>query len=94
MAKVDVERVGGLAGFGSPGSHLRSRGCIDASQLATKDQGTLEALFARGGGQGTHMPDGFRYRLTRLVGGRTETVEVPEHELPAPVRDCVQDELE
>jgi len=94
MAKVDVERLGGLAGFGAPGSRLRSRGCIDPSQLPSEDRGALDALFDRRGRPQAHVPDGFRYRITRLVAGRTETVEVSEHEVPARVRDCVQDELD
>lgn len=93
MGTVDVERLGGFAGFGLPGSRLRSRGRIDTAQLAAGDRQVLEALFARRAAADAPVPDGFRYRITRRVGSRTETVEVREQDVPAPVRDCVQDEL-
>lgn len=93
MEMVDVERLGGLAGFGLPGSRLRSRGQVDPARLASADRQRLEALFARRAGQRPPLPDGFRYRLTRRIAGRTEVIEVDEEDLPLPVRDCVQDEL-
>jgi hypothetical protein len=93
MGTVEVERLGGFAGFGLPGSRLRSRGRVDTAQLAASDLHALEALFARRGPPHPPKPDGFRYRITRRVGGHTETVEAAEPDVPAPVRNCVQDEL-
>lgn len=93
MDPVDVERLGGFGGFGLPGSHLRSRGRIDPASLGAADRQAVEALFARRGPPAVPQPDGFRYRLTRRVAGRTEIVEVVEQDVPAPVRDCVRDEL-
>lgn len=94
MDTVDVERLGGFAGFGQPGGRLRSRGRIDLAHLAGADRQRLETLFTRAGAAAIPFPDGFRYRMTRIVGGRTETVEVAEHEVPVAVRDCVHDELD
>ena len=94
MDTVDVERLGGFAGFGLPGSRLRSRGHIDAAQLAVADRQAIEALFARRGPPSPPLPDGFRYRITRSVGGRAQTVEAPEQDVPAPLRDCVRDEID
>ncbi|MFL6693792.1 MAG: protealysin inhibitor emfourin [Ramlibacter sp.] len=93
MDSIEVERIGGFAGFGLPGSRLRSHGRLDASHLAADDRKVLEALFARRGPPSAPAPDGFRYRITRRVGGHTETIEAAEPDVPATVRDCVQDEL-
>jgi len=93
MDSIEVERLGGFAGFGLPGSRLRSRGRLDAAHLAADDRKVLEALFARRGAQSAPLPDGFRYRITMRVGSRTETIEAAEPDVPATVRACVQDEL-
>ena len=93
-----VERIGGLAGFGLPGAHLRSRGEIDCAALDPGTRQALDQLFAgkrqlslRAGTSAVR--DGFRYRITRGSGAAAETVEVAEAEVPAAVRDCVNDEI-
>lgn len=92
MSRVDVERLGGLAGFGGPGSHLRSRGSVDSSQLSQSDRAAVEALFAsppKAGGP----PDGFVYRLTRSTPKGPQSVEVADQHLPEAVKASVKDEL-
>jgi emfourin len=92
MGRLEVERLGGFAGFGSPGSHLRSRGRIDTDDLVPADRKTVNALFDAPPG-GANPPDAFRYRLTRQTAHGPQTVEVPEQHVPVAVRAIVKDEL-
>ena len=96
MAVIKIERFGGLAGFGLPGSHVASRGEIRSSDLSAPDQQAVEALFKRYGkgkkqGRESLVRDDFRYRISR--GDGEQTIEVPELEVPAALIQCVKDEL-
>ncbi|MFO1219186.1 MAG: protealysin inhibitor emfourin [Burkholderiaceae bacterium] len=94
MTRVQVERLGGLAGFGTSRSHLRSRGEVDPARLSEADCRALEALFEPAApAAAAARPDAFRYRLTRQHGGREQCVEVAEDLVPHAVRACVRDEL-
>lgn len=42
---LDVERLGGLAGMGLPGSRIRSHGRLNGHQLAVADRQQLASLF-------------------------------------------------
>ncbi|QOZ72887.1 protealysin inhibitor emfourin [Bradyrhizobium arachidis] len=91
MDRLKIERVGGFAGFGGP--HLKSRGEVTLSDLSPADQQTMEQLFADPGKIPAAHPgqaDAFTYKITR--GART--IEVPEHAVPAAVRNSVKDVLE
>ena len=90
---LEVERLGGLAGFGTAGSRLRSRGQLDVSTLSAEDRQALELLFSRPPANPLR-PDEFRYRLTRSLDHGPESVEVPESQVPAAVRSAVKDEIE
>ena len=95
MAVLKVERLGGLAGMGLTGSHLRSRGEIDPAHLSLVDRKRVDVLFA-GAGQGaaaSPVRDGFTYRLTRSTAAGEESVEVAETALPASIAASVRDEL-
>lgn len=95
--RLEVERLGGLAGLGGPGARIRSTGRLQGRDLSSADRARLAALF------GAAMPppeprgaaDGFRYRLTLHRPGEDapDIVEVPEAAVPPRVRDCVSDEL-
>jgi hypothetical protein len=91
--RLQVERLGGFAGFGLPGSALRSRGELTPAQLSKGDREAVDALFAAPPAEAPPTPDGFRYRLTRHRAGKVLSVEVAERHVPASLRDCVQDEL-
>ncbi len=93
MAKLDIERLGGFAGYGGPGSHLRSRGTLDSSQLSAADRKTLELLFEHPPGKSGALPDGFIYRLTRDTPGGVRTIEVPEQHVPDSIKSVVKDEI-
>ena len=96
MGVLKVERLGGLAGMGLAGSHLRARGEIDPARLSAADRKRVDALFA-GAGQGAAEPspvrDGFTYRLTRSGAAGEESVEIAESALPAAIAASVKDEL-
>jgi hypothetical protein len=89
--RLKIERVGGLAGFGGP--HLKSRGEVALSDLSSAERQSVEAMFEDPGkvppaprGQA----DAFRYKITR----GTRTIEVPEHAVPATIKNSVKDVLE
>ena len=95
---LDVERLGGLAGMGGPGSHIRSRGQLHGHELSATDRTHLAGLFAGSGHAAAGHPgaaDGFRYRLTlhRAGAAKPDVVEVPESAVPERVRASVSDEL-
>ena len=91
---LKVERLGGLAGFGNPGSPLKSRGELALADLAAADREAVDALFAGRGGKRAGVPDGFRYRLTHVSARGERTIEVHEAAVPAAVARCVRDTLD
>lgn len=93
MDKLEVERVGGLAGFGGP--HLRSRGVLDLESLSPADQAAVERLFAAGGAPPPPgAADMVTYRISRETAAGRRTIEVAEDAAPAAVAACVQDTLD
>lgn len=98
MASISIERLGGLAGLGSPGARMVSRGRVELEALAPHEREAVEALFAR-----TNAPvadakaslarDAFRYRITRHGGKGEEAVEVAEAHVPAGLLGSIVDEL-
>ena len=91
--RIDVERLGGLAGYGMPGSRLRSRGHIMADELNATDRTALSELFLRPIEAIAWVRDAFRYHLTRQSDCGPQTVIVAEASVPDVIRSCVQDEL-
>lgn len=91
--RIDVERFGGLAGYGMPGSHIRSRGHVLAQDLNPSEQALLRELFLAPAEAPTWVRDAFRYHLTRQSDCGPQTVIVAESMVPEPIRDCVRDEL-
>ena len=95
MSTVKVEKIGGLAGFGLPGSRIKSSGETGISALSPADQAWVEALFQKpprtpeaGKERDTH-----RYRITRTKDGHDQTIEVPEALVPHAIKACVTDKL-
>jgi hypothetical protein len=94
---VEVERFGGLGGFGLPGSRVRSRGVLRKLNAADREQ--LELLFtSKPSRQGAAASSGdqFRYQLTlrRQDGSAAGQIELSEDAVPDLVRDCVREELQ
>jgi len=94
MDRLKIERIEGLAGFGLPGSHLKSRGEVALSEPSDADRRAVESLFEPGSKPGKQMPDAFRNRITRETAKGPQTIEVSEDHVPMALRNCVQDELE
>ena len=65
------------------------------SALSAADQASVEALFRNPGSQkgSGQERDVFRYRITRTVNGKNETVEAPESAVPPALQACVSDKL-
>jgi len=97
MSRLQVERLGGLAGLGGPLSRIRSCGEIDSQSLSAADRKAVDKLFeshARPKAKPkTLARDTFTYRLTRETDDGKETIEVPEALIPDAVSGCVRDEL-
>lgn len=95
MGTLKIERVGGLAGFGVGQSRVKSSGEQAVSALSAADQASVEALFENPKlRQGSGLErDGFRYKITRTMGGKDQTVEVPESVVPPALKACVSDKL-
>lgn len=94
MTMLQIERLGGFAGFGGPGAHLRSRGHVDLAQISAADRKAVDALFAANApSAAVPLPDGFRYRLSRHGAAGPQVVEVAEGQVPQALRDAVRDEL-
>jgi hypothetical protein len=95
MSMLKIEKIGGLAGMGLPGSKLKSSGEQAMSALSADDQASVEAMFRdpKAQQESPHMRDGFRYRITRTVKGKKQTIEVPESAVPSALKACVTDKL-
>ncbi|MBS1732076.1 MAG: hypothetical protein JST02_02155 [Bacteroidetes bacterium] len=94
MAKLHIERTGGLAGFGIKGSHLRSHGEMDTDKLSRQDKKIVDELFkSKGKSTDSLTRDGFTYKITRTTSRGKETIEVAEADMPAVLTACVKDEL-
>ncbi len=91
--RIDVERLGGLVGYGMPGSRLRSRGHVMAADLSATDLTALSELCLRPAEAPIWVRDAFRYYLTRQSDCGPQTVIVPEVSAPDVLRNCVNDEL-
>lgn len=91
--RIDIERYGGLAGYGMPGSRIRSRGYFMAQDLSAADQALLRAIFLSPSEAPTWMRDAFRYHLTRQSDCGPQTVVVAESMVPEVMRDALHDEL-
>ena len=95
MGTLKIEKIGGLAGFGLPGSRIKSSGESAISALSPADQAWVEASFQkppRSQEEGRER-DTHRYRITRTKDGHEQTIEVPEALVPHALRACVTDKL-
>ena len=93
--RLQIERVGGLAGFGGP--HLKSRGEMALTDLSSTDKQTIERLFkdpSQAKQKNPGQSDAFRYRITRQTSAGPQTIEVPEDVVPYALRNSVKDVIE
>lgn len=92
-----IERKGGLAGAGLPGSRIKSRGVVDLRALSPADREAIERLFKGASSEPSHArghADDFQYYLTRSTPGGDKTVVVSGDDVPEAVRNAVEDEIE
>jgi len=92
-AILEVERLGGLAGFGAGGSRIRSRGRCDLSTLPQQDRTIIDGLFGMPHQGTTAGGDRFGIRLTRRTSAGAQMAVVPEAAVPLRVLACLRDEL-
>jgi hypothetical protein len=93
MTTLKIERLGGIGGFGGPGSRVRSEGRVEMAALDHATRGAVEALFSGPAEASGPTADGFTYRITRPTAAGEEAVEVPEAAVPAALARAVRDEL-
>lgn len=91
--RIEVERLGGFAGYGMPGARVRSRGQVTFEALDRTDQFKVYRLLMNPALASPRAGDAFRYRLTGRSSAGLHTVEVAEADAPDIIRDCVRDEL-
>lgn len=91
MGRLDIEKVGGLAGFGG---HLKSRGSQDFEALSAADQAAVQRLFSGDAPKADPATrDGFTYRITHQTASGPRTVEAPEALVPEALKRVVKDTL-
>ncbi|HEX9473225.1 MAG TPA: protealysin inhibitor emfourin [Steroidobacteraceae bacterium] len=94
MGILKVEKLGGFAGYGNPGSRIRSQGEIAVESLSEADRQSVTRLFkSRQNSPPSVIRDGYRYRLSHATAIGTEMVEVAEDAVPQSIRACAKDEL-
>ena len=94
--RLEIERLGGLAGMGLPGSHIRSRAVVEGRALSAEESQSVAALFANpstASAAETTGADGFRYKLTLHRRDDCQKIEVSEAALLLSLQQRVQDEL-
>ena len=89
--KLCVERIGGLAGFGLPQSHLKSEGTIALEALPPNDRRTIEAHFDGSQRASPVEGDAFLYKITRQTSGGLQTINLSEQDAPESIRNIVRD---
>jgi len=93
MGLLHMERVGGVAGFGTTRSRIRSHGQCDLATLSRDEAQRIEALFQSQAAPPSSAADTFNLRLTRDTPAGAETVVVPESAVPSRLLACIKDEL-
>ncbi|MEI7921714.1 MAG: protealysin inhibitor emfourin [Planctomycetota bacterium] len=93
---MEIERLGGLAGFGLPSSRIRSHITLSYNDLNDKEIKNIDALFLLSPDRFKTMnkvADFFRYRIEVKSSGTTKTIEVSENDLIASIKDRIKDVL-
>ena len=91
--RIEIERLGGLAGMGLGGSRIRSLARTTVSALNASEHQALIAALAAPAAAHPQARDGFRYRITVQGAAGTQVVEVPESQVPASLQQQVVDGL-
>jgi hypothetical protein len=90
---LHLERLGGVAGFGTTRARIRSHGQCDLATLSSTEIERIEQLFQSPGEPHSGGVDAFRLRLTRSTTAGAQSVVVPESAVPSRLLSCIRDEL-
>ena len=95
MTDITIERMGGLAGYGTAGSHLVSIGKCDLSMLPDNAQQSIKALFSSKRKEAKQISrDQFSYRITlKLADGKSQVVVVDEAVVPTSLVQTITDQI-
>jgi hypothetical protein len=96
MTILHMERIGGLAGFGTGRARIRSHGQFETTALSSAEFQAVEQLFqgsTPGAESAAGSTDGFSLRLTRSSAEGSQSVVVPESAVPASLLRHLKDEL-
>jgi hypothetical protein len=85
-----VQPIGGFAGAGTPGAHVKSEGRIAMSALSPEDRAKVDVLFSHA----QPAPSNFYYRITRQGPSGTQSINVPFEAVPAALVASVKTVLE
>lgn len=98
-----MERVGGVAGFGTSRARIRSHGQCDTGQLSSAEAEAVEKLFQSTASRAVPVSsaspaspasaDAFTLRLTRTDAQGTHSVVVPESVVPSSLLRHLKNEL-
>lgn len=95
-----MERVGGVAGFGTSRARIRSHGQCDTGQLSSAEAEAVEKLFQSTASRAVPVSsaspasaDAFTLRLTRTDAQGTHSVVVPESAVPSSLLRHLKNEL-
>lgn len=92
MGILHMERIGGVAGFGTTRSRIRSQGQVDTTSLTSAEVQAVERLF-KTPAPVTATADAFTLRLTRSNEEGIHSVVVPESMVPPALLRHLKDEL-
>lgn len=93
--RIEIQRLGGMAGIGLPGSRIRSQVELRGSDLSREERLSIETLFESKAGisGGPPRPDAFRYQITVDSGAGRHTIVVGQADLLESLQARVHDEL-
>lgn len=93
--RIEIERFGGLAGVGLPGSRIRSRVLLRGSDLSDAERASIEKAFNKraAGDDNPTNADAFRYHITIHNEGGSEELDAGPGNLMESLQNRIQDEL-
>lgn len=94
--RLDIERLGGLAGMGLSQSRIRSRVTLLGKELSAGEQDSVDALFKADASRTRTEQggaDSFRYRLTLHNSQGSREIEVGAGDLRESLEARIKDEL-
>jgi hypothetical protein len=93
--RIEIQKLGGLAGIGLPGSRIRSQVELRGSDLSPEERSSIEKLFEPKAADGGGPPaaDPFRFQITLNSGRSRHEIVVGQADLLESLQARVHDEL-